>query len=555
MLLLRKKTATIKNITFFADDSDENQYWYMPSTIHIAQRDDKPVFSLIKYTGDDSGQEGGYINFEVNTAIKDSDLDSAFNDYLKQIGGDPAKSVKAPVPYDSGTVNFFVLDIKDGKGEDGKLISAVSSSLIGDNTAIFSAKLSPEQTVILEKAFQEAEAPAAVAYNLTYTGLTPALEVKVTAKFENVYNAFEAKFGVNIPIPIETPSSFWLGFDSVIEDLQQKQELIIEVKESLPSDEKKKEKEWALDFVKGEILKSFFTATLQPNSENNEQAKSTSDSIIGQILEAAKETKSLLPGGSLEMKMVHKSETKTLNFNYKSSQAVTRSAVPQNFIGSDILHAQKEPPYFIEVNVNDPFFQKINYTVLGPDTFSEYGIKAATFQLDYNNAKYTADAFTEDDQTWKKTISRSKDTNELFQTTSEFTFKSFGASGWEGKKSYNSKISTASNLLNLDPENFLTFNEMSIMIGKGFNWDKFNQVIVEVTYTDEDNVSAKKNFTFMEQMSEPQKFKYRCLTDDPWKISYEVAYYEVGGEIHKEKGLPNVPAIIVSMPAQETVNA
>ena len=64
--------------------------------------------------------------------------------------------------------------------------------------------------------------------------------------------------------------------------------------------------------------------------------------------------------------------------------------MPQNFIGSDILHAKKEAPYFIEVNVNDPFFQKIDFTVLGPDGFDEYGIKAATFKIDYNKQVYTA---------------------------------------------------------------------------------------------------------------------------------------------------------------------
>lgn len=58
MLLLRAKTATINNITFFADDSDDNQFWYLPGDIHIAQKSGEPVFSLIKYTGDASDPQG-----------------------------------------------------------------------------------------------------------------------------------------------------------------------------------------------------------------------------------------------------------------------------------------------------------------------------------------------------------------------------------------------------------------------------------------------------------------------------------------------------------------
>nr|UKE83434.1 hypothetical protein KXZ65_20380 [Pectobacterium sp. PL152] len=96
----------------------------------------------------------------------------------------------------------------DAQNANGQLISAQSPSLFGNNTAIFSAKLTPQQAVILEAAFNQAQAPAAVAYNLTYTGITPALKVDVTAEFDSVYKEFGAKFGINIPIPVETPASF-----------------------------------------------------------------------------------------------------------------------------------------------------------------------------------------------------------------------------------------------------------------------------------------------------------------------------------------------------------
>lgn len=40
----------------------------------------------------------------------------------------------------------------------------------------------------------------------------------MTAQFESIYKEFDLKFGANIPIPVETPASFWLGFDSVIKN-------------------------------------------------------------------------------------------------------------------------------------------------------------------------------------------------------------------------------------------------------------------------------------------------------------------------------------------------
>lgn len=547
MLLLRARTATIKNITFFADDSDDNQFWYLPGDIHIAEKDGKPIFSLIKYTGDNTGQQGGYLNFEVNTAIDPAVLDSAFNEYLRKLKVDPKTARKAQVPYDKGTVNFFVLDVGSTNGE---LISAQCPSLFGNNSAIFSARLTPQQAVILESAFNKAQAPAAVAYNLGFTGITPALKVEVEAKFESLYKEFDLKFGANIPIPVETPASFWLGFDSVIKKLQQDQKLIIKVTESMPSEEAAKEKEWALQFVKEEILKSFFTASLKPNDDSNTQAKSASDSILDSLISSNKEGEEggkggLFPSASLEIKLVRIEETKSLNFNYVSSKALSQSAVPQNFIGSDILRAKKEPPYFIEVNVNDPFYQKIDFTVLGPDGFDEYGIKAATFKISYNQQVYTAEPFIADDGKWSKVISRSRDINELFVIDSEYAFKSAATTGWEGSSSYQPRSVSASTLLNLDPGSVLTFNEISIFLDRKFSWENYNQVIVELTYLDDKQSRKTKKYLFNPDKTEEQTFKYRCLTEKPWKVGYKITYLLVGGDSVTRDGTENPPAIVI----------
>ncbi|CAI1796251.1 Uncharacterised protein [Serratia quinivorans] len=550
MLLLRARTATINNITFFADDSDDKQFWYLPGDIHIAGKDGKPVFSLIKYTGDGSGQQGGYINFEVNTSIDAAELDAAFNEYLRKLKVDPKSARKAQVPYDKGTVNFFVLDV--GSNANGELISAQCPSLFGNNSAIFSAKLTPQQAVILEAAFNQAQAPAAVAYNLSFTGITPALKVEVEAKFESIYKEFDVKFGANIPIPVETPASFWLGFDSVIKKLQQDQKLIIKVTESMPSEDEAKEKEWALQFVKEEILKSFFTASLKPNDDSNTQAKSASDSILESLLASGKEDGEeggkggLFPSASLEIKLVRIEETKSLNFNYTSSKALSQSAVPQNFIGSDILRAKKEPPYFIEVNVNDPFFQKIDFTVLGPDGFAEYGIKAATFKIEYNKQIYTpTEAFTADDEKWGKVISRSPDINERFVIHSEYAFKSAATTGWEGSSSYQPRSVSASTLLNLDPGAVLTFNEIPIFLDRKFSWENYNQVIVELTYLDDKKSRKIKKYSFNPDKTEEQTFKYRCLTEQPWTVDYKITYLLVGGDSVTRDGSENPPAIVI----------
>ena len=326
---------------------------------------------------------------------------------------------------------------------------------------------------------------------------------------------------------------------------------MIKVTESMPGDEEAKEKEWALQFVKEEILKSFFSATLKPNDDSNPQAKSASDAILDSLIASDKKEGEeagkggLFPSASLEIKLVRIEETKSLNFNYTSSKALSQSAVPQNFIGSDILHAQKTAPYFIQVNVNDPFFQQLDLTVLGPDSFEEYGIKATTFNIRYNHQVYTAAPFTKDDGTWTKRIARSSDKNELFHITSDFAFKSVAASGWEGSSSYQSLSQSASTLLNMDPGSVLSFNEISIFLDRKFSWENCNQVMVELSYQDDKGSRKIKRYTFNQDAHESQTFKYRCMTENPWTVNYTLIYFLVGGETVERSGSENPPAIVI----------
>ena len=52
---------------------------------------------------------------------------------------------------------------------------------------------SPEGATILREAFKKEGAPVGVLYNLKFTGIRPALEVKVTADMKRIYNHFSAE--------------------------------------------------------------------------------------------------------------------------------------------------------------------------------------------------------------------------------------------------------------------------------------------------------------------------------------------------------------------------
>ena len=109
-----------------------------------------------------------------------------------------------PRPFDSGTVKCVALNLQGPGGtvapvgDDGRFIAveqilgATVPSLFGNNTAIFSLTLSAEGATLLEAAFAQGATPIGVIYDLTFTAMQPALDVKITADFERDLRALLA---------------------------------------------------------------------------------------------------------------------------------------------------------------------------------------------------------------------------------------------------------------------------------------------------------------------------------------------------------------------------
>lgn len=271
MLLLGNKGITIEGISIFADHVDPSQFWYLPGPVSLARRssDRRAAFTFIKYkpaavAGGVKG--GGFLTFEVNLRLE-PELERRILSKLSSISkGRPKLSA---VQFDEGTVQCIALNVQGAGGTTSgtakpgtfnaveQILGASVPSLQGDNTAAFSLTLSQEGATILEKAFEEGTTPVGVIYDLKFTGMRPALDVKISADYKRVYDQFSTGL---------TAQAYFVqaGIDAGFEKLVQDGVIKIEVTNYTGDADLKDKEKWALDFFKENLLKEWFQPTLTP---------------------------------------------------------------------------------------------------------------------------------------------------------------------------------------------------------------------------------------------------------------------------------------------------
>jgi hypothetical protein len=271
MLLLGSKSMTIDGITVFFDHADPAQFWYLPGPVRIARRreDDRASFTFIKYkpaavAGGAKG--GGFVTFEVNLKL-DTEQERRILSKLRSVSR--GKPKLALVPFDEGTVQCIALNIQGAGGTAAaaategtfnaveKILGASVPSLHGDNSAAFSLTLSQEGATILEEAFKKGTSPIGVIYDLKFTGMRPALNVKITADFKRVYDQFSASLNAQVYF-------VQAGIDAGFEKLVQDGVIKIEVMNFTGDADLKDQQTWALNFFKDTLLNDWFKPTLTP---------------------------------------------------------------------------------------------------------------------------------------------------------------------------------------------------------------------------------------------------------------------------------------------------
>ena len=285
MLQLDSSAMTIEGVTVFKDHADQRQFWYLPIPVVLARRpaDGRAAFTFLKFKRlpGAASRDGGFLTFEVALRL-DRDLERRILERLSSISrGSPRLS---PVPFDEGTVQCIALNVQGAGGTSAApnpnapqgsfravetILGATKPSLQGDNSAAFSLELSAEGTTILEKAFQEQATPIGVIYDLKYTGLRPAFNVKITADFKQIFSHFSSS--------TDGQRGFVrAGIDLGFERLVRNGAIKIETLDFTNTTENEARIKDALDFFKAQVLATWFTPVLAPGTLATSAAQAAS---------------------------------------------------------------------------------------------------------------------------------------------------------------------------------------------------------------------------------------------------------------------------------------
>jgi hypothetical protein len=283
MLLFSSDTFTVNGITVFPDHADPSQFWYLPGPVglELESGSTEPQFLLIMYAPDVAGngiQGSGFLNVTTALTVSDMTQTQIIGQIRTQFPNVDSPKL-APVSFDTGTVQIVALDLQGAGGTSAsaaapgtgqaveRILGASSPELFGNNDAVFGLTLTEEGATILEEAFKDGMTPVGAIYNMQFTGVLPALDVKITCDLKRAYNSFSVDL---------TASAYFVsaGIDATFEQLRQDGVIQIDVI-SLSSDAATQSAEtWALNLFKDQIMSTWFAPSLGPTTAAAADAQS-----------------------------------------------------------------------------------------------------------------------------------------------------------------------------------------------------------------------------------------------------------------------------------------
>ncbi len=323
------------------------------------------------------------------------------------------------------------------------ILGAARPSLYGDNRAVFTLELSHEGALLMRASLQDPGASqVAVIYDLEYRGLMPAYEARITIDFRQVYTFLRSRFTLNTlvfraDIDNETERLIKEGHIKIedVDYLSQDPAKMVERAQRL-RELAKELATWSffrpglqpgqvLATDRGELraadptaaasaVTAGFSTPLQvaltgagrtaPGQANVGGRTDGAGGIAGQDPVAGAENtaastttpeagerpltaveawnKAGRPQAALLLRSLTQEEQQTITFDLRQVSAAKRSAGPQGAIriaaGAASLAGRIK-----EIDLNDPFFERLSGTVISTADFASTGVKAMVVKIRY----------------------------------------------------------------------------------------------------------------------------------------------------------------------------
>lgn len=363
MLTIDTPFYQIKGVTIFRDDSDPDQFYYLPPSVRLAKQADgkTPAFTLYKYRRDltdnpaldpTKARGAGLALFETEMPLENATL------ILSELSSQAQRPNARldPVFFRSGKVHAIVAHSQDDKMVED-LVETTTAPLASPYHSAFALALSAEGATLFDKAARGGQIPAGVVYEMKFLALTPSLHARVRMNYDRIYDHFEASVGFTyyVSVKLDLDLSWLIEHDFVH----------IEMTAFTDSADKDRQQDLVMNLVKARIQSDFFRSAMPPEP---------SDGLAGplaQTLQSLLGTKVTSASALFVLKAKYEmqSEKKDFELIFDGRTAVELTHVCSGFISG--MTAGDVAPNIQEIDTDDPFFSALTVKIMSTIDFTQ----------------------------------------------------------------------------------------------------------------------------------------------------------------------------------------
>ena len=338
---------------------------------------------------------------------------------------------------------------------------------------------------------------AGVVYDLTFVGLRPAFHVTLKVDWQQVHNFLENQFHSSVQAPFVTVQS---DIDAATEKLVEQRVIelnVVSYAAGAADADITKQKDAAVDWVQKMVTDAFFKPSIAPHGLSGDLAggKGTAQ----QVAQGAKSIKDAASPASVgySLKSLNETDMKNLNVNITEQDAAEIRIVPQGHLAGlmDILKTQPKENYYREVDLNDPFFQRVRVDVSVSNAFVTDHIDTILVNLNYAGQNAQPIGLMLNATTLTGSASWELDTavGMVYTYTVTIAFKPDAFLGDITNVVSTVQSSVAPKII-VDPRQFYNLVAVEIQAAGADMWKNYSQVVVEITGADDASGANAQSF-------------------------------------------------------------
>lgn len=363
MIDLAKPLGIHEGLTFYGDHEQKNLVFYFPDEVSLApqiNRTGNPtdlyelyfqLFSeddvIIGQPDDLRKTAGSILSLGVQCTVSPARVKKALQT-LQQTHPQPDDLIASLPLWKDGTVNLMVLDsitndaatITDDSFVKSIIGSKKPALLSSDLKSIFNVRLDSRGTSLIHSTLTANTGNVAgVLYDLQYTAIRPAVDLRIWANLGRCYDSVSHQLGVKAEFYYGVKFSLGAEFEWVTKKLEEDGDLKIEVLSQADDPETKKMIDELVKDFKDSVLREMFTPYVNPVTTNIAVSENGQVPVVGVAYKFKTE------------KIGH---DKIIDVDFRERSVVTRTHNPQAhlwMLGKQI--AANSSAYIQRVKFND----------------------------------------------------------------------------------------------------------------------------------------------------------------------------------------------------------